>query len=211
MNIDKTPLNAEFYLRDAEIVARNLLGCILVHHDPEGVLMSGRIVETEAYLPDDPASHSFRGPTRRNSSMFLEGGHSYVYRIYGIHRCFNAVTGGGGVGAAVLIRALEPLDGIPEMWMRRYGEPIPAVPGKSGLRGLCSGPGKLCKALGITAGKHDGADITGETSDGKLFISGGRPVPENRVGVGRRIGMTRGRGEEKLRRWRIADSSYLSR
>lgn len=210
MNFDSSPLALEFYLRNAEIVARDLLGRILVRYEGSGERFSGRIVETEAYLPDDPASHSFRGPTRRNSSMFLEGGHSYVYRIYGIHRCFNAVTGAEGVGAAVLIRALEPLEGIPTMWMRRFGEMRPAVPGKAGLNGLCSGPGKLCRALGITAGEHDGADLTGERGDGKLFICTGRPVPDDKVGIGRRIGLSTGRGDEELLRWCIAGSSFLS-
>ncbi len=211
MNCDSSPLNAEFYLRNAEIVARDLLGRILVHDEGAGERFSGRIVETEAYLPDDPASHSFRGPTRRNSSMFLEGGHCYVYRIYGINHCFNAVTGAGGVGAAVLIRALEPLEGIREMWMRRFGELMPADPGKVELNGLCSGPGKLCKALGITAGEHDGADLAGEGGDDKLFICTGKPVPDDKVGIGRRIGLSTGRGDEELRRWCITDSFYLSR
>ncbi len=119
-----------------------------------------RIIETEAYLWDDPASHSFRGLTRRNASMFLEGGSAYVYRIYGIHRCLNAVTSPAGIGEAVLIRAVEPLEGIASMWRRRYGEEMPEETADvlrtsekntppSRIRNLCSGPGKLCRALGI--------------------------------------------------------------
>ena len=124
-------------------VARGLLGWTMLR---DGV--GGRIVEVEAYAPDDPASHAFRGRTPRNSSMFAEPGTLYVYRSYGIHWCVNVACEPEGIGAAVLLRALEPTAGLDEMRARR---------GNVQDRDLCSGPGKLTQALGITAA-DDGAD-----------------------------------------------------
>jgi len=115
--------------------------------DLGGTRLAGRIVEVEAYRPDDPASHSHRGPTPRNRSMFGPAGHAYVYLSHGIHHCMNVTA---GLGAAVLLRALEPLDGVEEMAARR---------GVEDLRSLCAGPGRLCQALGITL-VDDGADLT---------------------------------------------------
>ena len=149
-------LGARFYARDAATVARALLGKVLVHRSSEG-LCSGRIVETEAYLSEgDPASHSHRGPTRRNASMFARGGTAYVYRIYGMHLCFNVVTGRKDVGEAVLVRALEPLRGV-ELQSERRGVDV--------ARRIADGPAKLVVALGIRAA-HDGTSLL----DGPLSI-----------------------------------------
>ncbi len=129
-----------FYAQETITVAKQLLGCFLVHLEGEETTL-GRIVETEAYLWNDPAAHAFVGKTKRNRVLFGPVGHAYVYFIYGMHYCVNAVTGQTGKGEAVLIRALEPLQGIPVMQKRRHTEPIPL---------LCSGPAKLAEALAIT-------------------------------------------------------------
>lgn len=135
-------LPADFYRQDTIDVARSLLGKVLVRRLPDGSRLSGRIVETEAYLGvEDPACHTFGGrKTERVRPMYLAGGHAYVYLIYGLHNCFNVVTMNHGEPEAVLIRALEPLEGIKKMERLRRG--------KLGLH-LASGPGKLCQAMQI--------------------------------------------------------------
>ena len=130
------PLGASFFDRPPRPVAVDLIGCTLLHRG-----VGGRIVETEAYEQDEPACHAFGGPTTRNAPLFGPPGHTYVYLCYGIHSMFNFVTESDGVAAAVLIRALEPTDGLEEMRLRRRTN--------GDDRTLCSGPGKLCEALGI--------------------------------------------------------------
>ena len=154
-------------------LAPRLLGCVIVRQDTEGPRI-GRIVETEAYLPDDPASHSFKGLTPRCRSMFGRAGLAYVYRIYGIHHCLNVVTGPKGRGEAVLIRALEPLDGLPLMQAAR-GTAKP----------LTNGPGRLCQALGIDR-EFDGEDLLASE---RLFIMRG-DAPYERIVASPRIGIT---------------------
>lgn len=155
--------------------ARALLGAT-VTSTVGGRTTSGRIVEVEAYGGlDDPASHAAvrAGRTRRNSAMFGPAGTAYVYRSYGIHWCLNVVTGPEGSPSAVLIRALEPLEGV-EVMRRRRG----------GSRALTSGPGRLCQALAVT-GAHDGCPL----SDPPLFLRPGKAVPGRAVGVSGRIGI----------------------
>jgi DNA-3-methyladenine glycosylase len=141
-------LPRSFYKEDTVTVAKNLLGCYLVHLQGD-MMTSGRIVETEAYLRQDPAAHSFHGRTRGNSVLFGPAGHAHVFFVYGMHWCMNVVTGWGGGGEAVLIRALEPTEGIPVMQKRR---------GINELRLLCSGPGRLTQALAIT-GEYNGLPL----------------------------------------------------
>jgi DNA-3-methyladenine glycosylase len=144
-------LPRSFYARPTVLVARELLGKILVKESSEG-LTSGRIVETEAYRGEsDPASHAFHGPTQRNEVMFGPPGYLYVYVSYGVHYCCNVVTESTGVAGAVLLRALEPLSGLDLMAARRGPRPP---------RELCNGPGKLCQALGIGMSDY-GADLEG--------------------------------------------------
>jgi DNA-3-methyladenine glycosylase len=158
------------FLGDSASVARSLIGATLL---VEGV--GGVIVETEAYDREDPASHSFRGPTPRNQAMFGPPGRAYVYRSYGIHWCLNFVCREEGHGAGVLIRALEPTAGLDRMRQRR---------GLEELRQLCSGPGKLGQALGIT---HD---LNGCRLDRKPFQLLA-PAPDIAVVSGPRIGISR--------------------
>ena len=186
-------LTEEFYRQDTLTVARQLLGATLVHASAEGVA-AGRIVETEAYLRDDPACHAYRRSTPRNAVMFGAPGHAYVYQIYGLHHCVNVVTGPAGVGEAVLIRALEPIQGTTLMEARRR---------TTDRRNLCSGPGKLVAALGITRAMN-GTPLTGNF----LFVLPTvRPVGE--VVTTTRIGITR--GTELPYRFYEAGSRFVSR
>ncbi|MDP3727967.1 MAG: DNA-3-methyladenine glycosylase [bacterium] len=130
----------KLFKKDTKDFAQELLGMYLIHESPEGKTI-GKIVETEAYLWNDPAAHSFRGKTMRNSPMFGKPGTAYVYFTYGMHYCFNVVTANVGIGEAVLIRALEPIEGIELMKKRRKRED---------LYNLCNGPAKLVQAMGIS-------------------------------------------------------------
>lgn len=164
--------------------------------------MGGVIVETEAYEPDDAASHSFGGKTRRNATMFGPAGRLYVYRSYGIHWCANVVCDADGVGAAALLRALEPMHGIDVMRARR------AVADE---HLLASGPGRLTEALGITAA-HDGVEIALTSTLQQSVASGAqlvRPGGEVNVVTSPRIGISR--ATEKLWRYSLAGSSFVSR
>jgi DNA-3-methyladenine glycosylase len=184
-------LPAVFYDRPVLEVAPELVGCVLRHGECAGV-----IVEAEAYHQSEPGSHAYIGPRPRTRTLFGRPGLGYVYRSYGIHACINAVTEAEGVGAAVLIRALEPIEGLDLMRERRGLERVEA---------LCSGPGKLTQALGIEL-EHDGVDLV----DGPITIS--EPLPgwrEPDVVVGTRIGLTKA---AELR-WRFCarGSRFLSR
>jgi DNA-3-methyladenine glycosylase len=180
-------LDADFFRRSAAEVARALIGVRLL---VDGV--GGVIIEAEAYDRADPASHSFRGPTAANAAMFGPPGRAYVYRSYGIHWCLNLVCG-DEPGAAALIRALEPTDGIDVMAERR---------GTAELRRLCAGPGCVCQALAVTRPTHDGLRV-----DAPPFaLSRGRTEA---VAVGRRIGITK--GVDTLWRFARPQSPFLSR
>lgn len=170
-------LPREFYDRPTEVIARELLGATLWRESADG-LTAGRIVETEAYLPEnDSACHSARGKTRSNASIFGPPGIAYVYPIHSRH-CMNAVTQSQGTGCAVLIRAIEPTDGIPLMQRRRKRE---------ALTDLTRGPARLCEAMALDR-KLDGWDLT---SGPPLWIAAnGQPLEDARVGISQRIGVT---------------------
>jgi DNA-3-methyladenine glycosylase len=192
-----------FYRRDAIAVARGLLGQRLVCLRG-AARTSGLIVETEAYLGvPDKAAHSFDGRrTARNESMWGDAGRSYVYFVYGMHHCFNVVAGEAGNPLAILVRALEPDGGEETMWRRR--------PKAKKVTDLCSGPAKLCQALGITR-TLDGVDLV---AGDRLFVEQvrRRALPSGKIGVGPRIGIAYAEEwqHEPLRFW-VLDNPHVSR
>ncbi|MGH7653285.1 MAG: DNA-3-methyladenine glycosylase [Gemmatimonadaceae bacterium] len=189
------PLPAGFYARDTGLVARDLLGAIL-ECTAGGVRCRGRIVETEAYTgEEDAACHAAAGRTARTEVLYGPPGRAYVYFVYGMHWCVNAVTRRAGLPSAVLIRAVEPLEGIAAMRRRR---------GVKRERELTNGPAKLCEAFAIT-GAHNGVSL--RTSP--LRILNGEAVPDREVAITRRIGISKA-AEEPLR-WIIRESPYVSR
>jgi DNA-3-methyladenine glycosylase len=181
-------LGRVFFARSVHDVAPDLIGAELL---VDGV--GGRIVEVEAYDHEDPAAHGFRGRTARNAAMFGPPGHAYVYRSYGVHWCLNFVCEGEGIASAVLIRALEPRIGLATMRSRR---------GVDETRRLCSGPGRLTEALGITR-EHEGLAL-----DRPPFALRAREGP-GEILVGPRIGITK--AAEKPWRYGLAGSKFLSR
>ena len=176
-------LPLEFYQRRTELVARDLIGMYLVC-ETGGLKTIGRIVETEAYREDDPASHSYRGVTERTRPMFRAGGVAYIYFIYGMYDCFNVVTEPEGVGCAVLIRAIEVVHGHEVMWERRF--PGKAY-NKTKMHILANGPGKLCRAMGITR-KENNLSLV----DSRIRLAVDSCTKPFEIGVGPRIGIRHG-------------------
>ncbi len=168
------PMGIHFYGRPAEIVARELLGCVLIHKK-----IAGMIVETEAYLGlEDLAAHASRGRTERNKVLFGPPGYTYVYLIYGLYECLNISAKPGDVPGCILLRALEPLCGLNEMSERRQW------PGPTS--GLANGPGKLTRALDITRAQY-GLPV----DEGELTVRRWRHMPSFEVGITPRIGITK--------------------
>jgi len=191
-----SPLPPEFYLQPTERVARDLLGCVLVHNSSQETLV-GRIVETEAYLSEnDPGCHAARGQTERNAPMYEGPGTIYVYQIHGVHYCINLVTQPEGVPEAVLLRAVEPLVGIAAMQARR---------GRDNLKELASGPAKLTQAFGIGP-EHNRGNATG----GVLFVAPA-PAPVKHICRTTRIGLALGRGDDLQLRFLVAGCAWVSR
>jgi DNA-3-methyladenine glycosylase len=186
-------------LRAAELpagtaeLAKSLIGSVLVRDCPDG-RSAGRIVETEAYVLDDPASHAFRGQSKRNASMFLGPFHSYVYKIYGTSFCVNVTSETEGQGAAVLVRALEPLEGLRLMEERR---------GTTRVRDLCRGPGRLCQALAIDF-ELDGIALLESQA---LWLAAGQGA-DVRIGKSRRIGITK--AAERILRFYERGNPFVS-
>ena len=187
-------------LRRAELpantvkLARYLIGKTVVRDLPGGRI-AGRIVETEAYLKGDAASHFFRGPTPRNKSIYLAHGHAYVYFCYGVHFMLNVSAERAGAGGGVLIRAIEPIEGIESMEARR---------GKMRLLDLARGPGKLAAALGI-AKRHDGMDLC--AANGELWL-GAAVRPRGKIATSVRIGITK--DAHRMLRFYERGSPYVS-
>ena len=187
----------DFYRQETMTVARALLGAVLVHDAPEG-RTAGRIVETEAYLWGDPACHAYRRKTARNAVMFGPPGHAYVYQIYGMHHCVNIVTAPEGVGEAVLVRALEPLEGIELMQRRR---------GLDKLTDLCKGPGRLVQAMGITRAMNGSSLVSGPIS---IWSPDTAPIfsKKSSIVVTTRIGITQ--GADLPYRFHLPDNRFVS-
>jgi DNA-3-methyladenine glycosylase len=187
-------LDREFFGRPVLTVAIDLLGCLLVHDTPEGRCV-GAIVEAEAYSDDDPGSHARVGRTIRTAPMFEEPGHAYVYFTYGMHWCFNAVTDRRGKAGAVLIRAVEPLEGQELMRARR---------GPVRDRELCRGPARLCQAFGVS-GEQNRADLT----EPPLSLCAGERFSPDAVARGPRIGLGSAQDGRAWRFW-LKDSPWVS-
>jgi DNA-3-methyladenine glycosylase len=188
-------LPQSFFKRSTLIVAKELLGKLLVRNY-NGNILSGEIVETEAYLwKDDEASHTYKGMTKRNASMFLEGGHAYVFFTYGNHYCMNIVSGNKDEGTGILIRALEPRDGIEIMMKNRN---------TTDILNLCSGPGKLTQALAINRA-DDGISLQSNS----LYVADDIGHKKQRIVRTARIGISR--NADKLYRFVISDNPYISR
>jgi DNA-3-methyladenine glycosylase len=211
------PLPRSFYTRRTITVARELLGKILVRSDGSE-LLSGRIVETEAYLSNDPACHAYRGVTDRTRIMFGVGGFLYVYFTYGMHYCANVVTNREGLGEAVLIRALEPMDGI-EVMTKRRGIPSDHqlksdrqmrtedgahLKGGLHLKNLTNGPAKLAQAFGLTTA-HSGADLV----TGSIYITDDNSGPTPVIVSTTRIGISV--AQEKKWRFYIKGNMWVSK
>lgn len=195
----ETSLTRSFFLQDAVTLAPQLLGKVLTHRTPEGTA-SGRIVEVEAYAgPEDKGAHSFGGRrTARTEVLYGPGGFAYVYLIYGFHSCFNVVADLEGRPQVVFIRALQPVEGIDLMRRRRGVEKAEA---------LCSGPGKLCAALGITREQY-GLDLLGDT----LFLEDGPRVPPEQILCSPRVNIDYAEEyREKPWRFYLKDSPFVSK
>lgn len=187
-------LKEDFYSRDTALVAREMLGKILVHESSQGTA-AGIVVETEAYMQSEAACHAARGMTVRNRVMFGRAGIAYVYFTYGMHHCFNVVTEEPGVACAVLVRALEPLEGIELMRARR---------GRDEVRQLCGGPARLVQAMGIT-GEMNGINIT----RGPLYLAPGKGILENEITVTTRVGISQ--AADLPLRFYITGSRFVSK
>ncbi|HEY6953165.1 MAG TPA: DNA-3-methyladenine glycosylase [Bacteroidota bacterium] len=189
-------LKRSFYLRPTLKIARELLGKRIVRNY-RGKRLVGRIVEVEAYRGSiDPASHAYHGKTPRNQVMFWEGGHLYVYFTYGMHYCANVVTRKAGIAEAVLIRGVEPIEGI-DVMQRFRGRNVSSV-------NLTNGPAKFCQAFGIKRSEN-GTSLLGNN----IYIVAGEDIPRSAIGVSTRIGIAR--GTEKKWRFFVKGNAWVSK
>ena len=200
------PLPRSFYSRPTLTVARDLLGRVLARRAPDGVLLRGRIVEAEAYVgEEDKACHARAGRTPRTDVMFGPPGFAYVYLTYGMHHMLNVVTEAEGRPAAVLVRAVEPLEGLE--WMARARRNGAARGEDPRPHQLASGPGKLCQAYALDL-THNRTDLLGR----ELWIEEGAPVPRRRIATSARIGCETAAKPWDLIPWRfyVADSRFVT-
>jgi DNA-3-methyladenine glycosylase len=194
-----------FFDRHPRVVARQLLGKLLVRREEDGTLTAGRIVETEAYLDaDDAAAHSAAGKTQRTAVIFGPPGHAYVYFTYGMHYCMNVTCEPEGRAGCILLRALEPVDGIDEMLRNRKVKTQSLD--ERALKLLCSGPARLCQALGIDRPRDNGKDLLTRDSDLQLWDDGFRV---KKIAATTRVGITK--SADLPLRFYIAGSPYISR
>lgn len=192
-------LPRSFYIHPPDEVSRNLLGK-LITHKLDGERLTGRIVEVEAYFGiDDPASHSFIGKTERNAVLFGPPGVAYVYFIYGMYYCLNVSCEPDGQAGGILIRALEPVEGLDTMARLRK------LPANAKPQLLTSGPGRLCQALGITRAIHNGIDVTKKTSELQFTDDGYKPEA---ILATPRIGITK--AADRPHRFIIAGNKFVS-
>lgn len=200
-------LNRNFYKKNAIILAKDLLGKYLLHNI-NGEVLIGKIVETEAYMGYfDKGAHTYKGRrTKRTEAMYGEPGHAYIYLIYGMYDCINVVAAAKDIGQAVLIRALEPIKGLEVMSLNRYNEPFKNLKRRQ-MTNLTNGPGKLCRAFGITRELYY-EDFTGDC----LYICEKKDDPEFEVVESKRVGIDYAE-EAKDYPWRfyIKDNVYVSR
>ena len=205
MKLEKLPRS--FYVRPTITVAKDLLGKYLVKKY-RGKVLIGKIVEVEAYLGEkDPASHAYRGRTQRNKVMFWKGGHLYVYFTYGMHYCCNVVTEVEGKGRAVLLRAVEPVNGIEIMMKnrrRKWSNGMMEYWSTHADVNLTNGPAKLCEALGIGRAQN-GTDLLGD----EIYIANGERIPKSRIISSTRIGVKN--GNNKKWRFNIKDNRWVSK
>ncbi|MDQ6481494.1 DNA-3-methyladenine glycosylase [Dyadobacter sp. LHD-138] len=204
MHQEENRLPLSFYeAYDTRSLAQKLLGCELVHNSPDGTT-SGIIVETEAYLQDDPACHAYQKRTIRTEPMYGAPGTIYVYLIYGMYQCFNVVSREEGCGEAVLVRALEPKEGMELMEIRRQNSRKVGLQKPVSPRELCRGPGKLVLAMGIDRAIHNGLSLT----DSDLYL---KPSLQDilEVDVSKRIGITQ--GADLLYRYSIRNNPFVSK
>ncbi len=196
------PLPRSFYNQDFHELATSLLGCLFTRDFGNGKRVSGRIVEVEAYAQqDDPASHSFNGKTSRNEVMFGPPGYLYVYFTYGMHFCCNVVAGKIGQGDAILIRALEPVEGLEHMLVHRFGT---TNPDRKKILNLTNGPAKLCQAFHIGR-PENGSDLC----ENDIWIESGDELSVNMIGRSTRIGIKQ--GKELPWRYFIKNNTWISK
>ena len=194
-------LEKEFYCRNLLVVAKDLLGKILVKKNGKEIL-AGKIVEVEAYDGStDQAAHSYGRITPRNKIMFEDGGFLYVYFTYGAHHCCNVVTGIKGKGTAVLIRAVEPVFGLKKIMINRFNKTDLT---QKEIYNLTSGPGKICQAFGLDR-SYSGTDLT----KNKIFLLNMPKVKKSKIGISKRIGISK--SVDLPWRFFIKDNSFLSR